>query len=77
MLKYINEESQQDVIESVNKPFKENIPQDVGELSSKEKEGKMEVELIEKEEEEEEEEEECDPDVVPFINQKKNLQRQS
>ena len=39
----------------------------------------MEGELIEKEEdeEEEEEEEECDPEVVPFITQKENLQRQS
>ena len=37
---FFNEEIQQNIIEPVDKPFKENIPQDVGELSSEEKEGK-------------------------------------
>ena len=72
---FFDEEIQQVVIESVDRPFKENVPQDMGELSSEEKEGKMEGEQIEKEEDEEEEE--FDPEVVPFITQIENLQRQS
>ena len=39
---FFDEEIQQNVIESVDKPFKENIFQDVGELSSEEEVGKME-----------------------------------
>ena len=41
---FFDEEIQQDIIEPVDKPFKENIPQDVGELSSEEKERKIEGE---------------------------------
>ena len=42
---FSDEEIQQVIIESF-KPFKENVPQDIGELSSEEKEGKMEGEQI-------------------------------
>ena len=50
---FFDEEIQQDVTEPVDKPFKENTSQDVGELSSEEKERKMDGKLIEKEEDEE------------------------
>ena len=52
------------------KLIKENDPQYVRELSSEEKERKMDGEQIEKEEDEEEEE--FDPEVVPFITQIEN-----
>ena len=70
---FFDEEIQQDDTEPVDKPFKENVSQDMGELSSEEKEGKMEGEQIEKEEDEEEE----DPEIVPFITQIENRQRPS
>ena len=50
---FFDEEIQQDDTEPVDKPFKENTSQDVGELSSEEKERKMDGKLIEKEEDEE------------------------
>ena len=68
---FFDEEIQQDVTEPVDKPFKENSSQDIGELSSEEEERKMEGEKIEKEKDEEEEE--FDPKVVPFITQMEGL----
>ena len=37
----------------------------------------MDGKLIEKEEDKEKEKEKCDPDVVPFVAQMEDLQRQS
>ena len=57
--RFFDEETQQDDTEPIDKPFKENVSQDMRELSSEEKE-------------EDEEEEQFDPEVVPFITQIEN-----
>ena len=75
---FFDEKLQQDVTEPEDKPCKENVPQNVGQLSTEEEEAEIEGEQIEEGEwDKEEEKEECDADIVPFITQIENLQRQS